>query len=223
MIRRTVGAGLLVAAAVLGVAGSFQPVVSLIAPPMGAEAETTLSLTGWGYQAATQNASSSDVPLPTGPVHGYGLLAAATLLVLGAILVSRGGRVGAIGRLVAMAAAGAQAATAWAVWATADGTFQGAIVSDTGYRRSIGDAVWLLALAAVLAITGAVLAQQRVDPADAAARPRLTGTAVYRVDGEDDDATPPFGIPLGEPDHSTGGSTAVGSATAAPPASTVDQ
>ncbi|XVV01768.1 hypothetical protein ACQPW3_30870 [Actinosynnema sp. CA-248983] len=119
---------------------------------------------------------------------GYPIAAAAALAVVGLVLLFRSPLLGAIGRFVAVLAGGLLIGTTCSAYLTLERLF-GATASSFG-EPTIGAGLRVLGLASLAVALGAVLVQewpQRL--------PKPVGPAVYRV-GDDDEDTPPFGIPI---------------------------
>lgn len=148
----------------------------------------TVALSGWEY---------FQDPVPPGeylgsgvyPVYGYGLVLAAVLAAVGALLQLRSPLLAAVGRFAVLAAVGVVVGTVWAVLETLRTLFGSVNTAPTVTTDEfVGTGTWLLALASVAMVVGAVVAH------DWPARvTRPAGVSVYRVD---DDDTPPFGIPV---------------------------
>ncbi|MFD0206942.1 MULTISPECIES: hypothetical protein [Saccharothrix] len=188
----TIGAG-----ALLVVLGSLFPLYGLeteVRPGPGRPSPNDVSrlvaLTGWEYV-------EEPVPLnrPEGagfdfPVYGYGLVFAAVLAGVGALLQLRTPLLAAIGRFGVLAGFGLAVGTLWAAVETLRTLFGVSAMpaSFVTQETFVGTGTWVIGSGVLALLAGAVMAH------DWPARvPRPTGVAVYQVD---DDDTPPFGIAI---------------------------
>ncbi len=188
----TIGAGALVV--VLGSLFPLYGVETVMRPGLGGPVPSgvvrLVALTGWEY---VQEPTPPDRPGGVGfdfPVYGHGLVFAAVLAAVGALLQLRSPLLAAIGRFVVLAGSGVVVGTLWAALETLRTLFgvgaPPASVATTD--EFVGAGTWLTGAAALAMLVGTALAH------DWPARvPRPTGASVYQVD---DDDTPPFGIPI---------------------------
>ncbi len=148
----------------------------------------------WGLRSTPQAGPDLDTALE----EGLPIVVAAALMVVAALLTLRRGRTAAVARPAVLVAGG--------VFAGLVLTFVAGVVRRGEVARSLSEAatpVWryeqdllpgfhLLAAAAVVGLTGAVLAQR---PRDVVAEPEREAVVVHRMT---DDDTPPFGIAVQE-------------------------
>ncbi|GAB3008103.1 hypothetical protein [Saccharothrix stipae] len=194
MTRRAIAVITIGAGALFVVLGSLFPLYGMEAVARfgpGGEAQESsrrlVALTGWEYVQE---------PLPSGesltygfPVYGHGLVLAAVLAGVGALLQLRSPLLAAIGRFAVLVGCGLVVGVLWAALETlgtlfGSGNAGAAVTSD----EFVGTGTWLAGGAALALLVGAVLAH------DWPARvPRPAGVSVYQVD---DDDTPPFGIAI---------------------------
>lgn len=159
-----------------------------------------VALTGWEYVEEPTSRNAGGVPFDF-PVYGYGLVFAAVLAAVGALLQLRSPLFAAVGRFGVLAGVGMIVGTLW----TAVETLRTLFGADTSppmvsHEEFVGTGTWLIGASALAMLVGAVAAH------DWPARvPRPTGVSVYQV--ADDDDTPPFGIaiPVSELDVPPGG------------------
>ncbi|KOX18500.1 hypothetical protein ADK67_36595 [Saccharothrix sp. NRRL B-16348] len=187
----TIGAGALMV--VLGSLFPLYGVETFIRPgvegSLSGGVQRLVALTGWEYVQ-----EPPPQPRPAGtdfefPVYGYGVVFAAVLAGVGALLQLRSPLLAAIGRFGVLAAVGVVVGTLWAALETLRTLFgiNATSVSVTT-DEFVGTGTWLMGASALAMLVGAVAAH------DWPARvPRPTGVSVYQVD---DDDTPPFGIAI---------------------------
>ncbi|MEV8443839.1 hypothetical protein AB0425_41245 [Actinosynnema sp. NPDC051121] len=202
MTRRAIAVLTIGAGALLVVLGSLFPlygVETALRPSVGGGVpqpgmRRLVALTGWEY------VQDPPVAGPGGggfdyPVYGYGLVLAAVVAGVGAVVQLRSALVAAIGRFAVLAAFGVVVGTLWTALETLRTLFgNGTTTATLSTEEFVGAGTWLVGAAALALLVGAAVAH------DWPARvPRPTGLSVYQVD---DDDTPPFGIaiPVGELD-----------------------
>ncbi|MCC8250940.1 hypothetical protein [Saccharothrix luteola] len=146
-----------------------------------------MALTGWEYVEEPQSRNPDGVGFDF-PVYGYGLVFAAVLAAVGAVLQLRSPLLAAVGRFGVLAAVGVLVGTLWAAVETLRTLFSIDPPPMVSHKEFVGTGTWLIAASALAMLVGAVAAH------DWPARvPRPTGVSVYQVA---DDDTPPFGIAI---------------------------
>ncbi|WP_367137274.1 hypothetical protein [Saccharothrix sp. HUAS TT1] len=149
----------------------------------------SVALTGW--ELVEEPVRAGVDAGPGIPVYGYGLVFAAVLAGVGAVLQLRSPLLAAIGRFAVLVASGVVVGTVWAALETLRTLFGAENTPPTvDVDQFVGTGTWLLSAAAVALLVGAVLAH---DWPERVARP--TGPSVYQV-ADDEDDTPPFGIAI---------------------------
>ncbi|MFI9010802.1 hypothetical protein ACIGNX_26545 [Actinosynnema sp. NPDC053489] len=215
MTRRAIAVPTIGAGALLVVLGSLFPLYGQethvrpgVNGPLPEGLLRSVALTGWEYlQEPALSGRSAGVGFDF-PVYGHGLVLGAVLAGAGALLQLRSARWAAVGRFGVLAAFGLVVGTLWAAVETLRTVFgvdSGASPAVTT-SEFVGAGTWLVGVAAVVLLVGAVLAQEWPPRL-----PRATGLSVYQVD---DDATPPFGIamPVSEEGQPSGGAGQPGGA-----------
>ncbi|PSL53202.1 hypothetical protein B0I31_110295 [Saccharothrix carnea] len=197
MTRRAIVVITLGAGALLVVLGSLFPLYGVdteVRPgpgrPSPADVTRLVALTGWEYLEEPTPLNRPEGAEFDHPVYGYGLVFAAVLAGIGALLQLRTPLLAAIGRFGVLAGFGLAIGTLWAALETLRSLFgvNTMPVSFVTQETFVGTGAWLIGLGALALLVGAVMAH------DWPARvPRPTGVAVYQVD---DDDTPPFGIAI---------------------------
>ncbi|MFD1148547.1 hypothetical protein [Saccharothrix hoggarensis] len=198
MSRRLVGVAALVGAGAVAVVGTFRPL--FWQGSLFRDERVGFTTTSWDI---TADASSSeiDLMLDQTPQFGVPIVISAVLLAIAAALVALPEAQRLAARYAAVVGTALLAGSVWTtgmVVATAvddpDGE-ESPVEAIGGFTEEVGDGVWVLTAAVVLAVVGTVLVHGR------RATPRPEGPVVYRVDGDgdgDDTDTPPFGIPVVE-------------------------
>ncbi|PSL53203.1 hypothetical protein B0I31_110296 [Saccharothrix carnea] len=219
MSRRLLGAVLLVVAGVAAVVATFLPLFwqgSVFRGERIGFTTTSWKIVSDRVSADSEAADFDLVLSQTTPQFGVSIVGAALLLALAAALVALPEVQRLAARYVAVAGT---ALLAGSVWTT--GTVVAAAVDEREadpdaeprngppleelFIEEVGEGVWVLVAAVVIAVVGTVLLHARRP------EPRPAGVVVYRVDDDladtDDTDTPPFGIPvvevaqLPEPEH----------------------
>ncbi|MFD0206941.1 MULTISPECIES: hypothetical protein [Saccharothrix] len=210
MSRRVLGAVLLVVAGVAAVVGTFLPLYWQGSVFRGRRIGFTT--TSWQIVSdrVSDDPKADDFDLvlsQTTPQFGVSIVGAALLLAIAAALVALPEAQRLAARYVAVAGT---ALLAGSVWTT--GTVVAAAVDEREadpdaepsnrpsleelFIEEVGEGIWLMAAAVVVAVVGTVLLHGRRP------EPKPEGVVVYRVDDDlsdtDDTDTPPFGIPVVE-------------------------
>lgn len=195
MTRRAIAVLTIGAGALLVVLGSLFPlygVETALRPAVGGVPQPGMrrlvALTGWEYVQDPPVGGPGGVAFDY-PVYGYGLVLAAVVAGVGAMMQLRSALVAAIGRFAVLAASGVVVGTLWTALETLRTLFGNGTPSPTlSTDAFVGAGTWLVGAAALALVVGAAVAH------DWPARvPRPTGLSVYQVD---DDDTPPFGIAI---------------------------
>lgn len=186
MSRRPLGAVLLVAAAVGAVVGTFLP---LFREGAGHDARLGFVTTAW---ETTTGADGIDVGLMLGvraTRYGVPITVAAAVLLVAAGTSLLPGRRAAPARGVAIGGTGLLIGSVWTTGMGVASSVASSANDSDGYVQEVREGVWVLVLASVAAVVGAVLVHaRRPDPVPA-------GPVVHVVGGDDTD-TPPHGIPV---------------------------
>ncbi|MGW4116365.1 hypothetical protein ACWEFJ_36280 [Actinosynnema sp. NPDC004786] len=195
MTRRAIAVTTIGAGALFVVLGSLLPLYGVettmrpgVNGPLPGGVRRLVAITGWEY---VQEPPPPTEYLGSGlyPVYGYGLVLAAVVAAVGALLQLRSPLLAAVGRFGVLAAVGVVVGTVWAVLETMRTLFGSVDVAPiVTTEEFVGAGAWLLLLASVAMVAGAVLAHDWPPRT-----PRPAGVSVYQVD---DDDTPPFGFPM---------------------------
>lgn len=187
----TIGAGALMV--VLGSLFPLYGVETSVRPGMDVSVPNgirrLMALSGWEYVEEPPSGNAGGVQFDF-PVYGYGLVFAAVLAAVGALLQLRSPLLAAVGRFGVLAAVGVVVGTLWTALETLRTLFSVDMSSPmVTHEEFVGTGTWLIGASALAMLVGAVVAH------DWPARvPRPTGVSVYQV--ADDDDTPPFGIAI---------------------------
>lgn len=193
MSRRLLGAVLLLVAAVAAVVGTFLPLYT--AGAAYRENGPLTVTTSWKVEFhLPDGVDFGDV---RSPQYGVPVVVSAVLLALVMALVFLPEAQRLAARYLALAATGLLVGSVWTTGSVILASLGNANRPESeGYEVEVGEGIWVLVAAAVVAVVGTVLLHGR------RAEPRPRGAVVYRVDDDvadaDDTDTPPFGIPVVE-------------------------
>ncbi|QQQ74727.1 hypothetical protein IOD16_26775 [Saccharothrix sp. 6-C] len=196
MTRRAIAVLTIGAGALMVVLGSLFPlygVETAVRPgsdgPIPNGVQRLVALTGWEYVQEPPAVNPAGVDFDF-PVYGYGLVFAAVLAGVGALLQLRSPLLAAVGRFGVLAAVGVVVGALWTALETLRTLFGSSSASPVVVNHEfIGTGTWLVGAAGLVMLVGAVVAHDWP-----AREPRPAGASVYQV--ADDDDTPPFGIPI---------------------------
>jgi hypothetical protein len=183
-VKRIAGAVALLVGAVLTAMGAIRPLHEKTL--IDGEHRLGYRVTLWASEFTTPDGVTATEHVRT--PSGVPVVAAAVLLVLTAVLVLASARLPA--RVALAARVGSVAAAGLllgAVWAVGQNVRASTEVSDlVGVRAptTVGTGMVLLAVAAVVAVAGALVVQQR------------PSAPSYQLPDDDDTDTPPMGVPI---------------------------
>jgi hypothetical protein len=184
LVKRVVGAVALLAGAVLTAVGSTRPLYETTRIDSGYRSGYRMTLWATEYTSPDEVTVTTDVRI----LFGVPVVVAAVLLAVTALLVLASARLPA--RVALAARVGSVAAAGLllgAVWAVGQNVRASTEVSDLVGGRVVataGTGMVLLAVAAAVAVAGALVVQQR--PA----------APSYQLPDDEDTDTPPMGIPI---------------------------
>ncbi|MGW6937384.1 hypothetical protein ACWGE0_45560 [Lentzea sp. NPDC054927] len=188
--RRKVAPVLLVLGAGLAVVGSFSGTYRTLYPGYGAP-QQTFTTTLWIVTAEPPSGG------PDSPYNaaGWPVLVAAVAMVVAAVLLGRA-RTAYVGGLVAMGFAGGLAGTVvlYVLQVLREEAVMESWPVEDGQRPELSflGGMYLLVVAAVVGLVGAVLAQRKQQPEEELVDE--DAVVVHQLDSDDD--TPPFGIAI---------------------------
>ena len=184
-MRRIAGVVALLTGAVLAIAGSLQSLYEQ--EWRDGDLRSGYRLTLWSSEYSTPSGGIGYSPTPV--LYGVPVVLAAMLLIVAAVLVLAPVRppVRAAVRVGAVAAVALLIGAVWTVGQLALSVAARENDFSTKFEGRVGIGFWVLVVACVVAVAGALLVQQRQ---------ALEPATVYQFPGDDDTDTPPMGVPI---------------------------
>ncbi|MCS7481894.1 hypothetical protein ACFFQW_34685 [Umezawaea endophytica] len=183
-MRRVVGVTALLAGAVLTAAGSSRPLYETTRIDSGYRSAYRVTLWASEYTTPDGVTATEDAKV----LFGVPVVVAAALLVLTAVLVLASARLPArvalAARVGSVAAAGLLVGAVWSVGQNVLASTETSDLVGGKLVATAGSGMWLLVVAAVVAVAGCLLVQRRPEE------------PVYQLPDDDDTDTPPMGIPI---------------------------